>query len=163
MGASPARWCRRLGSCQNSPCRESRAWSHESLGPLEARWSQAVSRSAASPTEAGRTASHIALIEVLAILNDGGSLCARGSRCYSAFVYATLSPYSDTGSVEIDGEATGLTLDAYAPAILPSGSIEVSSGLELTKGEHRVRFTVIGTNTASLGHGFGLDCLELRP
>ncbi len=82
---------------------------------------------------------------------------------YSAFVYATLSPYFDTVSVEIDGKATGVTLDAYAPAVLPSGPIEVSSGIELTKGQHRIRFTVIGTNSASLGHGFGVDCIELRP
>jgi hypothetical protein len=82
---------------------------------------------------------------------------------YSAFVYATLSPYFDTVSVEIDGKTTGATLDAYAPAVLPSGPIEVASGIELTKGQHRIRFTVIGTNSASLGHGFGIDCLELRP
>jgi hypothetical protein len=59
-------------------------------------------------------------------------------------------------SVEIDGKAVGASLGAYAPAVLPSGPIEVSSGLELTKGQHRVRFTVIGTNSASLGHGFGV-------
>jgi hypothetical protein len=82
---------------------------------------------------------------------------------YSVFVYATLSPYFDTVRVDIDGKATGVTLDAYAPQVLPSGPIEVASGLELTKGQHRVRFTVIGTNSASLGHGFGVDCLELRP
>jgi hypothetical protein len=62
-----------------------------------------------------------------------------------------------------DGRATGVTLDAYVPQVLPSGPIEVSSGLELTKGQHRIRFTVIGTNSVSLGHGFGVDCLELRP
>jgi hypothetical protein len=72
-------------------------------------------------------------------------------------------PHFDTVSVEIDGKAVGATLDAYAPAVLPSGPIEVGSGIELTKGQHRVRFTVIGTNSASLGHGFGVDCLELRP
>jgi hypothetical protein len=27
----------------------------------------------------------------------------------------------------------------------------------------QVRFTVIGTDSALLGHGFGGDCLELRP
>jgi len=85
------------------------------------------------------------------------------TRRYSVFAYATLSPYFDTVSVEIDGKATGATLDAYAPAVLPSGPIEVASGIELTKGQHRVRFTVIGTNGASFGHGFGVDCLELRP
>jgi hypothetical protein len=65
--------------------------------------------------------------------------------------------------MEIDGKAVGATLDAYAPAVLPSGPIDVSSGLELTKGRHRIRFAVIATNGASLGHGFGVDCLELRP
>ena len=60
-------------------------------------------------------------------------------------VYATLSPYFDTVRVDIDGKATGATLDAYAPQVLPSGPIELASGLELTKGQHRVRFTVIGT------------------
>jgi len=79
------------------------------------------------------------------------------------FAYATLRPYFDTVSVEIDGKAVGAVLDAYATAVLPSGPIEVSSGLELTKGQHRDRFTVIGTNSASLGHGFGIDSLELRP
>jgi len=87
----------------------------------------------------------------------------RGRSCYSVFAYATLRPYFDTVSVEIDGKAVGAVLDAYAPAVLPSGPIEVSSGVELTKGQHRIRFTVIGTNSASLGHGFGVDCLELRP
>jgi hypothetical protein len=82
---------------------------------------------------------------------------------YSVFVYATLSPYFDTVSVEIDGKAVGATFDACAPGVLPSGPIEVSGGVELTKGQHRVRFAVIGTNRASLGHGFGVDCLELRP
>jgi len=82
---------------------------------------------------------------------------------YSVFVYATLSPYFDTVRVDIDGKATGVTLDAYAPQVLPSGPIEVASGIALTEGRHRVRFTVIGTNSASLGHGFGVDCLELRP
>jgi hypothetical protein len=57
----------------------------------------------------------------------------------------------------------GATLDAYAPAVLSSGPIEMSSGLEVTKGPRRVRFTVIGTNSASLGHGFGVDGIELRP
>jgi hypothetical protein len=38
-----------------------------------------------------------------------------------------------TVSVEIDGKAVGAALDAYAPAVLPSGPIEVSIGLELTK------------------------------
>ena len=65
--------------------------------------------------------------------------------------------------VEIDGKAVGATLDAYAPQVLPSGPIEVANGLELSKGQHRVRFTVIGTSSASLGHGFGVDCIELRP
>jgi hypothetical protein len=61
-----------------------------------------------------------------------------------------------TVSVEIDGKAVGAALDAYAPAVLPSGPIEVASGLELSKGQHRIRFAVIATNSASLGHGFGV-------
>lgn len=56
--------------------------------------------------------------------------------------------------------AVGATLVAYAPQVLPSGPIEVASGIEVTKGQHRIRFTVIGTNHASLGHGFGVDCVE---
>ena len=65
--------------------------------------------------------------------------------------------------VEIDGVATGVSLDAYAPQVLPSGPIELATGVELKKGQHRIRFTVIATNPASLGHGFGIDCIELRP
>ena len=72
------------------------------------------------------------------------------------FECATLSPCFDTVGVEIDGKVVGVTLDAYAPAVLPSGPIEMSSGLELTKGQHRIRLTVIGTNSASLAHGFGV-------
>lgn len=82
---------------------------------------------------------------------------------YSVFAYATLSPYFDTVSVEIDGLATGVSLDAYAPQVLPSGPIELATGVELKKGQHRIRFTVTATNPASLGHGFGIDCIELRP
>jgi hypothetical protein len=43
-----------------------------------------------------------------------------------------------------------------APAALPSGPIEVARGLELTKGQHRVRFAVIGTNSDPLAYGSGV-------
>jgi len=82
---------------------------------------------------------------------------------YDVFAYATLSPYFDTVTIEIDGAPTGVTFDAYAPQVLPSGPIRAAAGLELSKGQHRIRFTVIATNSASLGHGFGVDCIELRP
>jgi hypothetical protein len=90
-------------------------------------------------------------------------LYAPETRLYSVLAYATLSPYFDIVSVQVDGKDVGSTIDAYAPNVRPSGPIEVCNVLELAKGWHRVTFTVIGTNGASLGHGFGVDCLEFRP
>ncbi len=82
-------------------------------------------------------------VEVLAILNDGG-LTLRVKKAVRIRLCMTCPV-------------------ACAPALLPSGPIEVAGGIEFTKGQHYVRFTVIGTNDASLGHAFGADCLELRP
>lgn len=61
-----------------------------------------------------------------------------------------------TVSVKVDGKAVGVTVDGCAPAVLLSGPTEVASGRDLTKGQHRVRFTVIGTNCASLGSKLGI-------
>lgn len=82
---------------------------------------------------------------------------------YDVVVFATLSPYFDTVRVQIDGTDTGTVFDAYLPSVMPSGPIQAISQLALAAGSHWMRFTVVGTDADSLGHGFGVDCIELRP
>lgn len=82
---------------------------------------------------------------------------------YDVVAYLTLSPHFDTVHAQVDGLEPGVTFDACVPAVLPSGPVIVASGALLAKGSHWIRFTVVGTNAASLGHGFGVDAIELRP
>jgi len=58
------------------------------------------------------------------------------------------------------------TVSLYKPTIVSAKALSHASPTLPTDDAipaTQVRFTVIGTNSALLGHGFGVDCLELRP
>jgi hypothetical protein len=64
--------------------------------------------------------------------------------------------------VSLDGQKVGEPFDGFNRAVVPSGKIELGA-VELTRGAHRVRFTVVGKNARSKQHYMGIDYLELRP
>lgn len=76
-------------------------------------------------------------------------------------LYATRS--FDFGIIQafIDGKPIGGPIDAYSPMVTPTGRITLGS-VELEKGDHRLRFDVVGKNDASSGYRFGIDCVELN-
>lgn len=81
---------------------------------------------------------------------------------YRFDVYATLAP--DFGRVQmfLDGKPLGTAIDSYAPIVVPSGRITLSSE-QLVQGTHQLRVDMVGKNTDSINFGFGLDCIDLVP
>lgn len=75
-------------------------------------------------------------------------------------LYATQSPDFGKVQVFVDDRPVGKPFDAYAPIVTPSGRIPLGT-VDLNEGEHRLRFDVVGKNTASTDYKFGLDCIEL--
>jgi hypothetical protein len=82
---------------------------------------------------------------------------------YTAVVYATLAPDYGIVGMQIDGKTVGTPIDGYAPDVRPTGPVEVCPSVQLAKGSHSLTFTMVGTNSASRGELFGIDCVELRP
>jgi tetratricopeptide (TPR) repeat protein len=64
--------------------------------------------------------------------------------------------------VSLDGQKVGEPFDGFHSVVEPSGKIKLGA-VELTRGAHRVRFTVVGKNARSKQHYMGIDYLELRP
>jgi hypothetical protein len=75
-------------------------------------------------------------------------------------VLATAAPDFGTVRPALDGKPLGQDFDLYCGRISPSGSLELGT-LDLTVGQHRLRFAVAGKNTVSKGFFFGLDALDL--
>ena len=88
------------------------------------------------------------------------ALPVRRTGRYRLILYATAAPDFGMIKVAIDGQTLGDTIDLYAPMVLPSGAIPLGSE-RLEEGTHRLTFTSVGKNDASLGFRFGIDSIEL--
>ena len=75
-------------------------------------------------------------------------------------LYATQS--FDFGRIQVylDDKPLGEPLDAYSPMVIPTGCVTLGA-VDLDKGDHRLRFDVVGKNEASGGFKFGMDCVEI--
>jgi hypothetical protein len=62
--------------------------------------------------------------------------------------------------IAMDGRSVGGEWDLYGGCVSPSGSLELGNH-DLTPGQHRMRFRVIGKNASSSGHLFGVDAIDL--
>jgi hypothetical protein len=60
----------------------------------------------------------------------------------------------------LDGKPPGQDFDLYSGRVSPSGSLELGT-LDLAAGQHRLRFAVVGKNTASTGFCFGIDAIDI--
>ena len=77
-------------------------------------------------------------------------------------LYATRAPDSATVQIFIDGRPAGPPVDLYAPAVIPTGALDVGS-ITLHDGTHRIAITVTGKNSKSTHYHFGLDAIALIP
>jgi hypothetical protein len=81
---------------------------------------------------------------------------------YRLLICFTKAPNYGILEVSLDGKGIGGRFDGFHPRVVPSGRVDFGL-VELTKGTHAVRFTVVGKNLASDNYYMGIDCLELRP
>ncbi|MFT3883026.1 MAG: hypothetical protein QM703_25665 [Gemmatales bacterium] len=59
------------------------------------------------------------------------------------------------------GQSLGSVIDLYGGRVYPSGTFDLGTH-HLKAGKHRLKFTVVGKNEHSTGHGFGIDAIQLR-
>jgi tetratricopeptide (TPR) repeat protein len=64
--------------------------------------------------------------------------------------------------VSLDGQKVGEPFDGFHSAVVPSGKIDLGA-VELTRGAHRLRFTIVGKNARSKQYHMGIDYLEFGP
>ncbi len=79
---------------------------------------------------------------------------------YRVRVLGTAAPNFGIIRITLDGAADGPEFDLYSGRVCPSGSLELGQH-ELAGGRHRLRVTVVGKNSASADHFFGLDAIDL--
>jgi len=63
--------------------------------------------------------------------------------------------------VSVDGRPLGAVFDGWAAAPAPSGRVPLGR-VRLERGDHEIRFEVVGKNDAAAGYHVGLDALVLE-
>jgi serine/threonine protein kinase/WD40 repeat protein len=81
---------------------------------------------------------------------------------YQLDIYFTMAYDYGIVEVAVDGKPLGKRLDGFCWGVTPSGKIPFSP-VQLSRGKHRIRFTVVGKNPASKNYHMGIDCLDLKP
>ena len=81
---------------------------------------------------------------------------------YQLGVYLTMGP--DFGRIQpwLDGERLGDPIDLYAPRVIASGRVVLTTQ-SLQAGRHTIRFEIVGKDPESKGTDFGIDCFEVAP
>jgi hypothetical protein len=65
-------------------------------------------------------------------------------------------------AVSLDGRVLGEPFDGYAGEVRAPQRVEYGE-VELTAGNHRLRFTAVGRNPRAIGYDMGIDCIQLQP
>jgi len=102
--------------------------------------------------------------QIFAILTNGSSLtvqfnCAKAGN-WRLDLYLTQAPDYGIFQCAVDGVSFGPPVDGYAPLVIPSGQVSLGT-LNLTAGNHLLKFQMTAKNAASSNYYFGLDCLSL--
>lgn len=79
---------------------------------------------------------------------------------YQLNLFGTRAPDFGTFQFQIDGEAIGQPIDAYAPIVMPTGRMTLGT-VTLAAGRHLLRLEAVGKNAAATRYYFGLDAIEL--
>lgn len=88
-------------------------------------------------------------------------LPVRTAGTYRLAVYLTKA--IDYGKVQIslDGKDVGSVFDGFNDGVIPSGKVDLGE-VELTAGNHQLKFTVVGKNEKSVGYMVGVDAVVLE-
>jgi hypothetical protein len=79
---------------------------------------------------------------------------------YRLRVDATVAPDYGIIRLALDGQSTGRPFDLYSGMVGPSGPLELGVH-NLTSGNHRLRFTVVGRNPVAENSWFGVSAVDL--
>jgi hypothetical protein len=81
---------------------------------------------------------------------------------YQLGVYLTMAPEFGRIQPSLDGERLGESVDLYAPRVIASGRVILTTR-SLQAGRHTIRFEIVGKDPKSKGTDFGIDCFEIAP
>jgi hypothetical protein len=81
---------------------------------------------------------------------------------YQLSVYLTMAPEFVRIQPWLDGERVGEPIDLYAPKVLASGRVILTTR-SLQAGRHTIRLEIVGKDPKSKGDAFGIDCFEVAP
>ncbi len=81
---------------------------------------------------------------------------------FEIFLYLTLAPDFGRLKILVDGRVLTRQPDCFCGRVEPSGPLSLGIH-DFKKGPHRMIVAVIGKNTLSAGHSFGIDAFELFP
>ena len=81
---------------------------------------------------------------------------------YQLSVYLTMAPEFGRIQPSLDGERLGDALNLYAPRVIASGRVILTTR-SLQAGRHTIRFEIVGKDPKSKGTDFGIDCFEIAP
>jgi hypothetical protein len=81
---------------------------------------------------------------------------------YAVEVSLTRAPDYSQVQVEVEGQASTVTIDSYAPRVAPP-ELTSAGGFPLQAGSRRIAFKIVGKNPRSTGYALGLDRITLRP
>jgi hypothetical protein len=81
---------------------------------------------------------------------------------YQLGVYLTMAPEFGRIQPSLDGERLGEPLDLYAPRVIASGRVILTTRT-LQAARHTIRFEIVGKDPKSTGTDFGVDCIEITP
>jgi Metallo-peptidase family M12B Reprolysin-like len=81
---------------------------------------------------------------------------------YQLSAYLTMAPDFVQIQPWLDGERLGDPVDLYAPQVIASGRVNLTTR-SFQAGRHTMRIEMVGKGPKSRGNAFGIDCFELAP
>jgi hypothetical protein len=81
---------------------------------------------------------------------------------YQLSAYLTMAPDFVQIQPWLDGERVGDPVDLYAPRVIASGRVNLTTR-SFQAGRHTMRIEMVGKGPKSRGNAFGIDCFELAP
>ena len=79
---------------------------------------------------------------------------------YQLSVYLTMGPDFAQIQPHLDGEPLGSTIDLYAPRVIASGRVVITTRA-LRAGRHAIGIEITGKSPVSTGTELGIDCFEI--
>ena len=80
---------------------------------------------------------------------------------YRLSVYLTKAIDYGRVQISLDGKDVGSVFDGFNDGVIPSGKVDLGE-VELTAGNHQLKFTVVGKNEKSVGYMVGVDAVVLE-